>query len=60
MTHIYFCITVLLTIGIFYLLTHSPAVGLMFSLLTFAFVSTHDILRHVPKQRQVTLDQGFA
>jgi len=41
MTHVYFCITVLLTIGIFYLLTHDPAVGLMFSLLTFAFVATY-------------------
>jgi len=41
MTHIYFCITVLLTIGIFYLLTYDPAVGLMFSLLTFAFVAAY-------------------
>ena len=41
MTHIYFCITVLLTIGLFYLLTQDPAVGLMFSLLTFAFVCTY-------------------
>jgi hypothetical protein len=41
MTHIYFCITVLLTIGIFYLLTYDPAVGLMFSILTFAFVAAH-------------------
>ncbi len=41
MTHLYFCITVLLTIGIFYLLTYDPAVGLMFSMLTFAFVATY-------------------
>ena len=41
MTHIYFCITVLLTIGIMYLLTHSPAVGLMFSLLTFAITCAY-------------------
>ena len=41
MTHLYFCITVLLTIGILYLLTYDPAVGLMFSMLTFAFVATY-------------------
>lgn len=41
MTHIYFCITVLMTIGILYLLTYDPAVGLMFSLLTFAFVAAY-------------------
>ncbi len=41
MTHLYFCITVLLTIGILYLLTYDPYVGLMFSMLTFAFVAAY-------------------
>ena len=37
MTHIYFCITVLLCLGAFAALTHSPYVTLMFSMLTLAF-----------------------
>jgi hypothetical protein len=37
MTHIYFCITVLLCIGAVAALTGSPYVTLMFSALTLAF-----------------------
>jgi hypothetical protein len=37
MTHIYFCITVLLCLGAIAALTNSPYVTVMFSMLTFAF-----------------------
>jgi len=37
MTHIYFCVTVLLCLGLFAALTSDPYVTFMFSALTFSF-----------------------